>query len=512
MLQQSVFDPLLKTFDCFGWIPTIRGSLSLDLLTQKLLLGDTDKYLIEFQEFQNFESSRYIVGSSLISYSDRKHFSLIRSRAFRFFFHGTIGDKHEIEAFKKKFSHCEGLSKLLEDKELLIGQLSIVLNLSKKLNDDEALALKNLSLLQKQKEKYQDLFVTEAAPLEVLSKQRELLKNRYNTFRSKLQRIEDSSEDNSDFRVWKFDVVLSRDGLLFLRNDTNDAYLNDFYKENTAKDYKKNMQLHRIFKIAMIYVKYMFHKHYHHDNNNDSFLPVINLHPHSNATKQISKRIINQQLEKFLQQITKYKRIDKNLKSNPIGISCYAKSFVDILSYNELLSPRKRRVFQRFIANQESEAKIYLKDIEKSSDFFFAQNNFIAALTVGISFVLLAVSILRFYFFTEAEKESVFSQDARILLIASAFILGFMLQKTAVKIKLNKVFSSSVSNKNKKLLRFLFKKSNLEKKRLSYPYTFYLWLTEIMLKLSKVLTEILVFIFGFIFLLLVLFAAVTLLL
>lgn len=483
MTSDNLYDTLIEKCDCIAWIPTVRGSLSLDLLDARFLLGDTDKYLVEFKHHKGFVTSRYLLASSLFTFSDSKYYDNIYCRVFRFFFRGSINSKPENNIFCEKFK-IE--NKIPEDKELLTGKLTIVLNLSKNLTDTETKILSSLNNIQGLKGKYQSDYLDKAVSLESLAKQRDNLKEVHDETVTLIKEIENTQEDNSNYRVWNFDVILSRDGILFLKDDTSDVFKKDYFESGTPSDYTNNIPIHRCFKTAMTYVKYLFHNHYHHDKNNDSFLPVTNLHPIRQSDNKKS-RIINHQLEPFLQQITKHKRLAENLKCNPIGISSYARSFIDVFHYNGFIKSKKRNKIHRFIQYQETEAKEFLKDKERKRDFFITQNNLPATLAVGLSFLFVVIAIYNFFI----DKDSIgLTEKTKIVILCGSFILGCITQLWYVKRLITGNFISPFKNRKKKSLQFLFYNSNLNKKRLSYSYNLYLWLTEKRLIITELGTKL----------------------
>ena len=57
---------LIRHYDSIGWIPTIRGCLSLDLIDKaKCILGDVDKYSVRFKQYYGLESAHYLIATSL---------------------------------------------------------------------------------------------------------------------------------------------------------------------------------------------------------------------------------------------------------------------------------------------------------------------------------------------------------------------------------------------------------------------------------------------------------------
>ncbi len=490
MSYENYYEPILDSFDCIGWVPTVRGSLSLDLLDSELLLGNLDKYLIKIKKHQNFNTSRYILSSSLVTYTDSKYDRNLRSRSFRFFFRGSINDKDLQNDFLDRIKIKEKSENLFKNKELLIGKLSIVLNLKEKLalHESEVNALNDLKELTDKEIVYQRTHVEKAESLNLLQQQNNELNILHAKAVDSIRKIENLSDCCDNFKVWKFDVLLSRDGILFLRNDTNSFFLKDFYKEDSASDYKKNTQMHRIFKVALTYIKYMFHNHYHHHKDNDSFLPVTNLHP-LKKTKNRNVRIINHQIENFLQQITKYKRLEKELNCNPSGISTYAKAFAEVFHINGFMSHDDRKKLIQFIDIQDTESKIFLNDNFKSKDFFLTQNNYLAAFTIGISFVVLFNLLFRFYFYDSIDNNYAKSKYIRFGLMSTFFVIGFVIQRWQVKRNLSKSFNTALNNIKRNKLGFLLQNSKLKKTRLSYRYYLYLFVTQCILKFTKLKTE-----------------------
>jgi hypothetical protein len=91
--NNCLYSPLINSFDAVGWIPTIRGSLSLSLFdNSKSIFGDVDKFSVEFKNYYpNFVSSRYLVATSLLATDDYK-VGEEYCRTFRYVFRGTIND------------------------------------------------------------------------------------------------------------------------------------------------------------------------------------------------------------------------------------------------------------------------------------------------------------------------------------------------------------------------------------------------------------------------------------
>lgn len=169
---------------------------------------------------------------------------------------------------------------------------------------------------------YNDAYNIRAEPIEELLFLRKGLFKDYEELVTDIRTIENQTDDyfyRKDFpylveekwpyRIWKFKILLSEDGLLFLKNTTN-----DLFSEDIPDTYLRYANMPRIFKMAAVRVKHIFHKHYHHDANSDTFITLTNL----NYTKDPQK-IALEQIRGPLLEIVKAKRINNfaHLTSSP---------------------------------------------------------------------------------------------------------------------------------------------------------------------------------------------------
>lgn len=126
--------PLLYHFDAFGWIPTIRGALSLDLMGQpEHMLGEVDRFSVDTPCHEGFTTGHYIAATSLLNVFDTK-FGEDYIRSFRFFFYASIHDLNEGEKFLKDLdlqiqnhSLFPRIRSLITDEGVLLGHLFIVI-------------------------------------------------------------------------------------------------------------------------------------------------------------------------------------------------------------------------------------------------------------------------------------------------------------------------------------------------------------------------------------------------
>ena len=483
-LPDKPLQPFLENFDCFGWVPTIRGCLSLSFVNQDNVWGDTDKYAITFKTFDKFNPSpHYLVASSLISFNDSKA-GMKYSRVFRYIFIGTINDKNKEQEFiHTHFNNAnrEAAERVFAEKELLIGRLYVVLKFSKNLTEHESGLLETLEDLTKEKEKYDKAFHNDAVVCSVLEAMRENLKSKWETAEDFIDCIETDLESNTkkrekDDHLYKFDVVLSRDGILFLKDASCDNFKDDYFTANSPDDYTQNIPIPRIFKTAIHFIKFLFHKNYYHNEEDDTFLPASNLH-HIRNEKGWTERINRHQLEAFLTPITKIKRA--NNTCNPSGIALYAKSFLNVLEKNNLISSQEVAFEQKFVETQKQEVEEYLSERKARQNSFIAQKNWVTRFTVGFAFLTAGIGITN-YLFNDCVlprlnnlNDIFWSKYQRPLLVVVCFITGVLLHYVIYNLKKNRFVQKKIRRS------FLNKNSDTKKKRFSTRYKIRLLIIEI---------------------------------
>jgi len=232
------FIPFLKNFDCFGWVPTIRGKLSLNFNNSDKIWGDTDKYAISVKTYDKQKKSKhYLVASSLYTFVDSKkgkHYC----RTFRFIFKGSINDENKMKTFTEKiFEKIEDREKAKEtitNKELLIGRLIVTAKKTNKLTEKETELLKILKDFEEEKKIYNEDFFLKAVVPEKLECKRKTLKEKWEKAEKTINSIEEYLEEETrnpekDDRIYKFEVALSRDGILFLKDVTIEKFKNDYF-------------------------------------------------------------------------------------------------------------------------------------------------------------------------------------------------------------------------------------------------------------------------------------------
>ena len=168
---------LIRHYDSIGWIPTIKGCLSLDLIDNaKSILGDVDKYSVRFKRNYGLSSAHYIIASSLHTINDTKA-GTDYVRSFRYIFTGSINDENIKQEFLKnnKLDHDESLKAYIKEEGLLIGRLVIVVEVGHKLSRSEVALLQGLKELSERNKDYLNEFHVNAASMETLEKSRKEL-------------------------------------------------------------------------------------------------------------------------------------------------------------------------------------------------------------------------------------------------------------------------------------------------------------------------------------------------
>jgi hypothetical protein len=460
------YSPLIETCDAIGWIPTIRGNLSLNVFDDSnSLLGDVDKFAVEVKTYDRFSTSRYLVASSLYTNNDNKR-GCNYKKTFRFIFRGSINDQTKTDTFSKQFNRQErNVSNLINNKGLLIGKLSIIATLTDNLTAQEAYLLKLLTDLKGMKKRYINAYDVEAKSCEELAAMRTDLKTEWEKVEAQIIEIENINNGNP---IYKFDVILSRDGILFLKNDTCPKFLRDFYVENTHSDYKQNIPIHRIFKTAMIFIKFLFHMNYHHREEHDTSLPVTNLHPIE--TNSDLDKIIKHQTDTLLAQITKIKRYSKKyVLCNPDGILLYAESFLHVFEKNMIFNDIKSLDFHyKFIEKQRKEFDVFSSENKTVFNFFLSQKNILATFTIALSILLAVIKTLDFFKFNEALQDLTATEifNYRVLIVSVCLILAYLFHRSLVDWY---IFRGKFCRK-KKAKNILNRNSNIGKKRFSILY------------------------------------------
>lgn len=462
-------EKLISLYDCIAWIPSIRGSLSLDLIDNaNNILGDVDKYSIKFKKTNGLHSEHYIIASSLLTVNDSKVGRHIR-RSFRYIFTGLINNKDEYHNFLSQNHLLEDtdLNKYIEKEGLMLGRLTIISEVSQLLSDIEVTFLQRLLELSRIYDKYRDEFAIQAASMEQLEITRAEMLRRWEQLKEIISQIE--NDDKNKRPTFCFDVALTRDGILLLKDVTSREYRDYYAAPNTADDYTQHVPIHRLFKVAMNYVKYLFHSNYHHNQEHDTYLPASNLHPAKVYNPLDLYCVFRHQLNAFLVPVIKLKRgrfSDYSIDAQ--GILLYARAFIEVFRNNGLID-------NAVASNSEKHCDILEKEIGHMTA---QQNTLLNSVISQHNWIVISTGILAFIFtclklytiFVDIPKLNYTNLDENLLRndvigILSLAILGFIIYVIPHYQVLNKQFKLKVIKKN-----YLFRNCNLDKKRFSLLY------------------------------------------
>lgn len=466
----SVIRGLISNYDCIAWVPTIRGALSLDLVDKaKNILGDVDKYAVSIKNYNGLRSTRYIAATSLLTVNDSKYAKKY-TRSFRYCFYGNI--------------ESEGANK-----DLLTGFLYIVAEPSHCLSEREVTMLNNFKQLTKLKSEYLVQERVMAASMAELSVLRDDLVSKWNTIK---ENIEDFANDQEFIRTtFAFKVCMSRDGILLLKDVTKEEFRSYFAERNTKDDYEQNVPVHRLFKCAMNFVKYLFHTNYHHDIDHDRLLPASNIHPWKNVGDNAGYiNIFNHQLDALMAPITEEKRRGHSEYTiNANGVFYYAKSLAVVYKNNELITSDQADSALKFLEIQEAEHNMMTSTDKSIFVSLAAQNNIYFIITAILAFVVSMLKIFTTFVqwehidFAKLNKDLLIT-DFLILLglvvIGAAFLLGsraFILRKK-FRCKQPKSYC-------------FFQNSNIEKKKYHWAYELWLWLNVVKMWLAPKIYNVL---------------------
>lgn len=507
--NKGPFDIVIDCFDSVAWIPTIRGGLSLDVLNlSNDILGDVDKYCIEFKRTDCFKSEHYIAATSYLAFEDSRAGDEY-CRQFRFVFHGSINVEEERTAFVERFLLKDSaFEEYCRSESILVGYLSIIADLKeehklikllskKKFTESTVALLKAFQDMEQERALYVKQYAIDSVKHSELRKEQNILVEKWKTIVTRTTEIESECETDSDKLLFKFAVLLTRDGILFLKDIAEAKTKRTYFKSGTETDYTKNIYLNRVFKSAMNFMKYMFHKNYHHHEKNDTFLPAANLHP-IKQSRNIEK-VFRYQLEAFLAPIVKAKRKGfKVINNNSPGILLYAESFIDVYFNNGFIDESKATLYKEFVERQSDEVELHLSKSKIVFENFIVQNNIIAIVTFVIAIVLAAQQI-HTYHFASADDSSKLYVTLVSIVVSCLLLLIYIIR---IKSKQFRIRESRLSD-------CLLVNSNLNKKQFSVLYSFKLWriernLVKGQLKLNKKRRNV-IFALGVIFLIIWLF-------
>lgn len=482
-------EKLISLYDCIAWVPSIRGALSLDLVDNaNSILGDVDKYSVKFKRTNGLHSEHYIIASSLHTVNDSKVGRHI-GRSFRYIFTGLINDKDANHDFlcNNQLINDNELKKYVDREGILFGRLTIISEVSQLLSDIEITFLRELIELSLVNDIYRDEFAIQAVSMEQLENTRSEMRRRWIHLKEIITKIE--NDDRNKRPTFCFDVALTRDGILLLKDVTSREYRDYYAAPNTADDYTQNVPIHRLFKVAMNYVKYLFHSNYHHNQEHDTYLPASNLYPAKASNPLDLYCVFRHQLDAFLVPIIKLKRgrfSDYSIDSS--GILLYTKAFIEVFKANELIED-----------SVASNAYKYCEILEKEIDHMTTQHNtLINAVLSQHNWIVITTGILAFVFtclklytiFVDIPKLEYSNIDEGLLLkdVVGVFllvILGFILYVIPHTQVLNKQFKLRETKKN-----IFFRNCNLNKKQFSLLYRVYIDYNSIKLRIGIKLFQV----------------------
>lgn len=500
--MSAVLENLISKYDGIGWIPTIRGCLSLDMVDDaKSILGDTDKYSIRFKYINGLHSEHYLIASSLLTVNDSKGGGNY-IRTCRYIFTGSIKtDKVSIQSFLKEKGDTDNtkLQTYIENDGLLIGRLVIVasekveekeseksrLVFTHRLATEEVTLLRGLQELTELNQEFQYQFSMEAASMTDLQTTREKMLEKWTELEATARKIENDTKIRRP--TFCFEIVLTRDGILLLKDVTGKEYRNYFAEPDSADDYKQNVPLHRLFKSAMNYMKYLFHSNYHHNEEHDTYLPASNLHSAKKADGTLDLyKVFRHQLDAFFVPLVKLKRSSfSSYTVDPMGIILYAKAFIRVSESNHLVSTdvtektkEHCEILQREIEHMTSQHKTIV-------NAFITQHNPFVIATALLGFVftclktidVLGLHVNQFFSVDNIHIPQPYYGIIKFLIFA---IIGCFLYIIHRSWTLKKKFKPKEKTRN-----WMFRNSKLDKERFSRCYDMNIFLNSCLLKLNN---------------------------
>lgn len=489
-----ILKELIANSDAFGWVPTIRGSLSLDLLSDaRRILGDVDKYAVEFKYFKGHRSLHYIAATSLLTVNDRKAGSEYL-KTLRYFFTATINDEQQaldmLEAKGlgyMKSSYC----KYTRNNAPLVGKLSIVVEKDHFIPANEADFLVKIKSLASEKNDYLRMRDVKAESMSELAIGRNKMLCTWREIRQIHERIMQSPHNSDDAPTYCFDVFLTRDGIMLLDNRTADSSISTIAAPGSEDDYKIHKPIHRLFKVAMNYVKFLFHYNYHHNEEHDTYLPASNLHSLCWSARYPFTPVFRHQLESFLAPITRLKRDRfKDYVLEPNGILLYAKAFINVCRSNGLVEPAMLDREMEFVEIQSKEIEQFTSGRRTRVNAAIVQK-LPTVLTAGILAIVVAIlkivsivneAVIRnwdYYLYSKPVESCCVAVTVAVIISAPYMWLFYGDAKNQ--------FRPRDVGRWKRIL--WFRNSRIDKRVLSKVYVFYNKAVDVRLRLSEYVSE-----------------------
>lgn len=483
---------LLGYYDAFGWIPTIRGALSLDLMGGKnQICGQADKYAVSFPDCDGLSTNRFVAGTSYNIVSDSK-FGKDITRTFRYFFYGTIHSKEDGDRILECLEFCSDdekneVRKLIETEGVLIGRLIIRKETPSEVSSYTISIINKIQELINFKEDYNFKFNIDAVSFNELKNLRNKMHARWIEIRDEMSRlINESNSKNERIRQYEFEVLLTRDGIILIKDCSCPDFKVDYFEANSPSDYTQNVALHRIFKNAMNFIKYLFHSNYHHDEDNDTFLPASNLHPYKHSDSKDFSRIFKHQIDAFLNPIMKMRKggfqshaVDSN------GILNYAKSFTYTCYQHGLIDEKFYCRELRYIELLDAEVDHASRHNKSLLNSIASQRSLFFILTTVLAFAVASLSIF------ESALQISNRKTYRLLVdnpwyITAVFVIiicliGYVLFELSylqsAKREFHKKYFKKIAYRIKTWI--FFRNSNYEKGQLSCALQLYLKIQEL---------------------------------
>lgn len=475
---------LINLYDGIGWIPSIKGLLSLDLLDDaNNIFGDIDKYSIRFEKRDGFDVEKYIIASSLHTVnSSRLGKEYVKS--FRYIFTGSINSKEIYKSFLEQngLENKKTSKKVINSNSFLIGHL-VIMPQKSHLSELEVTLLKRLKDLTNTKEVYlrnkyidsESIGHFENIRLQMLMKWRE-----FNILVSQIE-----NDQTNELPTFCFEIVLTQEGIILLKDKTNNEYKNYYSVAGTVEDYTKNIYIPNLFVSAWIFVKSLFHSDQYHQGHMLCSL-LSNLHYVRESRKKNYDDVFMHQLSSLFFIVEKQKKTNyKTYLLKPEGIIVYIKSFINVFKSSGLVD-------NNLITTAMERCNCLEKDIELTNTIKPISNNIFSKLNenphvliqLSLQIVQVCLGVATFLVANNPQISgfltNVFFNGKLLLSIFAVILIIFLFYDT-------KKISFSLKNfdrkPNKKSLFFI--DSNLEKARLSYLYIYYNYMKDIKILFGK---------------------------
>ncbi|WP_421876491.1 hypothetical protein [Marinoscillum sp.] len=332
--MDTKFEKLCSWADFFGWVPNVEGRVFFSQ-TRPNDYGYIDNLVANFVDYQDDHlSTRYLMATTRANLQDTLRRSEEYSQFcgdYRFIFTGKVNDPALMETFGKQASWSDN-----DKKYDLIGQLVVIHNEHNYLPDLEVRLMQHLALLEAHNQEHlrrirqaihYDSLAAGVKAQKLIHEEVEnylnaLVSSDQTTIEAEIRKAKSLPEQEPVFyRIYQCDVYIDRSGFLFMKDRTPQHFRHDIVG-NGDSDYLKKTFNPRFFKIALSFIKQIFHENKNHPRKHDSLMGI------SILKGQDPEELLLHQINYLKKDVNQIRHRSSYAIDDLIGYLTFGKSFI----------------------------------------------------------------------------------------------------------------------------------------------------------------------------------------